>query len=398
MNRVRMFLPIVCVVAIVLGLTSNAMAQYTRGPDLEVTAKKLVNQCAGITRGELVLITGQPRDVTLLENIAVNVRKLGAFPLISVESEGLNRRIFDEVPSRFDSQTNEFHLKLAGFISAHISVDATENESLYATVPPERLAAVSKAFQPIMNTMLRENVKQVSLGNGLYPTASTARLYGMTLKQLETLFWDGVNADYTKLQRTGQTVRSVLAAGREARITNPNGTDLKFKIEGRQVFVSDGVISSDDIAVGGTASQVWLPAGEVYMSPVPGTAEGTVVVDRHFFQGAEITGLTLTFRAGKLTNMTAKSGLKPLKALYDASGPGKESFAFIDIGINDRVKIPAGSKLLAWMPAGMITIGTGNDVWAGGTNDSPFGITGFLPGSTLTVDGKTLVESGALRL
>ena len=50
MNRVRMFSPIVGVVAIVLGLTSNAMAQYTRGPDLEATARKLVQFCK--THGE----------------------------------------------------------------------------------------------------------------------------------------------------------------------------------------------------------------------------------------------------------------------------------------------------------------------------------------------------------
>jgi leucyl aminopeptidase (aminopeptidase T) len=126
---------------------------------------------------------------------------------------------------------------------------------------------------------------------------------------------------------------------------------MKVQIEGRPVFVSDGVISADDVQTGGAACSVWLPAGEVYLTPVPGTAEGKVVGDRQFFQGEEIQDLTLTFKAGKLTSMTAKSGLERLKALYDAAGPGKDEFAGIDIGINPNVHLVPGSRMVAMMPA-----------------------------------------------
>jgi hypothetical protein len=34
------------------------------------------------------------------------------------------------------------------------------------------------------------------------------------------------------------------------------------------------------------------------------------------------------------------------------------------------VKPPAGSRLATWVPAGTITIGTGNNVWAGGDNQA----------------------------
>jgi hypothetical protein len=36
-------------------------------------------------------------------------------------------------------------------------------------------------------------------------------------------------------------------------------------------------------------------------------------------------------------------------------------------------------------------------VWAGGTNASSFDVSAFLPGSTLKVDGKALVENGTLK-
>ena len=60
------------------------------------------------------------------------------------------------------------------------------------------------------------------------------------------------------------------------------------------------------------------------------------------------------------------------------------------------MKIIPGSKLACWMPAGMITIGIGNNLFAGGDNKSIFGYSFHLPGCTLTVDGKVLVNAGAI--
>ena len=88
------------------------------------------------------------RDIELLENIAVHVRKLGAFPMITLGSEKVIRRYYDDVPAKYDSQTPEFDLKLADLVSAVINVDFEETPELLADVPSERLAAVGKAFEP----------------------------------------------------------------------------------------------------------------------------------------------------------------------------------------------------------------------------------------------------------
>ena len=59
-----------------------------------------------------------------------------------------------------------------------------------------------------------------------------------------------------------------MAAGKELHITSPEGTDIKLKIDGRPFFVSDGIISAEDVAKGGPAVSVYLPAGEAYTTPV----------------------------------------------------------------------------------------------------------------------------------
>ena len=386
---------IVSVLGALASLTLIAGA--AAGPDVKATAQTLVNQCASVKEGDRVLIAGRPVDIELLEEVAVQVRKLGAFPHISVGHAKLGRRMFDETPAKFDAQTDDFDLKLAGIVNAMITVSATDNPGLFADVPPQRAAARAKATQAIEQATLKNNVRMVSLGNGLFPTAATAKMFGLSEDALAKIFWAGVNTDYSKLQNTGQSVQGALAKGKEVKITGPGGTNLTMSIASRTTYVSDGVISTDDLAKGGAACQVWLPAGEVYTTPVPGTAEGTVYVERHFFQGKEVNGITLTFKGGKLASMTAKSGLEPIKALYDAAGAGKDELGFIDIGINPDVKIPTESKLTSWVPAGMLTIGHGGNEWAGGTNTSPFSMDYRLPGCTVTVDGKTLIENGNLK-
>jgi leucyl aminopeptidase (aminopeptidase T) len=376
--------------------TDIALGQF--GADFTKLADKLVNQCAGIHEGDLVLVQGGVRDAKLLEDIAIDCRKLGAFPGIILGSDRMIKLYFKDVPPKYDSQVPQFDLLLANNITATIGVDYSESTGVLEGVPQTRRMAVSNAYAAIEETYIKRSIRQVYLGNGLYPTSSTARLYGLTQEQLSRIFWDGVNVDYTALQATADKVKNILTAGKEVRITNPSGTDLKVIITGKPAFSSDGVISADDVKKGGANCVAYLPAGEVYLAPVPGTAEGKVVIDRQLYQGKEIMGLTLIFKAGKLTSMTAKSGLEPFKAAYDAADSSKSELSFIDVGINPNVKLAPGSMLDAWMASGMVIIGMGNNTWVGGDNKSVFSSSHFLHGATLKVDGKALVEDGALKL
>jgi leucyl aminopeptidase (aminopeptidase T) len=377
--------------------TAQTMKKSGNAEVLESLAQKLVTQCGAVKEGEIVLVTGSVRDNELLENIAVNARKQGAFPLVVIGSDRMARRMFTEVPVKYDTQTPELDMKIAGFVNAIISVETNENPGLLSDISPERFVKMNKAFEPVNDLMMKRNVKGIYLGNGLYPTEARAKQFGMTLDELTEMFWNGVNVDYAKLEATGKSVKSVLMAGKELHITNPNGTDLKVGIENRPVNVSDGALSPEDLQKGYASSQVYLPAGEVYLTTVPGTAEGKIVVDNTFYQDKEITGLTLTFSKGKLTSMTAKSGIEPLKAYYDAAGEGKDDFSIVDVGINPNVKLKPGSKFANWVPAGMLTVGIGNNVWAGGENKSQFSYQFFLPGSTLEADAKILVDKGNLK-
>ncbi|MEO7474729.1 MAG: aminopeptidase, partial [Gemmatimonadales bacterium] len=366
--------------------------------DTRALAQRLVSRSARIREGDLVVILGGTRDQALLEDLALASEKAGADPLVVLESDRMTRGYYDHVPAKFDDRPSEMWRRLAGFVTASFAIDAGETDTLLRGVPPARRAARMRAMQPVMDLFRRRNLRQVALGNGLYPTEERARQFGMTRAQLEHIFWRGVDVDYDALQATGERVRRVLAGGKEVRLTHPNGTDLTLRIAGRPVFVSDGVISAEDERRGGAATLVWLPAGEVFLAPVPGSANGVVVADHYAFEGRTIERLRLEFKDGEMVAMTAGSDMAALRAFYDAAPAGKAELGVLDIGINPNVEIPEGSTLAAWMPAGMVTLSLGSNDWAGGTNQPVSGVSPFLAGTTLTVDGVPLVKAGRLQV
>jgi leucyl aminopeptidase (aminopeptidase T) len=364
--------------------------------DLKSLAAKIVNQSAGVKDGEIVLINGGLRDFELLENIVTEVQKVGGEPLLSVNSEKITKRSFTDVPEKYDSHEPKLDLALVKTANVLINVDSNETEGLIADVPPTRLEARAKAGVPVSAEARKNKVRSVNVGNDLYPTEWRAKRFEMPLDGFTKLFWEGVNIDYTGLQATGEKARAALV-GKEMEITHPNGTSLKVNLESKPAYISDGIISPDDVAKGNL--EVFLPAGEAAVITASNSGTGKFVIEKDFFQGKEMHNVVLNFENGKLTSMTGEGdGFAALKADYDVRGAGKDLLSYVDLGINSSFALAPSTKLGNWVSAGMVSLGTGNNTWAGGTNEATGGAGGHLAGCTVKVDGKTVVENGVLKL
>lgn len=356
-----------------------------------------VARAALIKTGDHVLVTGSVRDADLLEDLAVETMKLGGQPLIAIGSQRLGRRSFDEVPASFDTLSPTLDLALVNTFGVQLTVDVGESDSAYAGVPAARIAARSKAQIPVGTAFVRRGVRTVSIGNGLYPTATLARRLGVAQNELANVFWRAVAMAPESIQARGAAARAALAGGRRVTITAANGTNFSFDVDGAKAALSDGALTPEGLRRGGAARYTWLPAGELLAPPVAGTAEGRIVIDKVLIRGTEVTGLTLIFSRGRLTSMTATSGLEPLQASYDAAGGAKDQFASIDLGLNPQITLPLNSGRIVWMAAGAVTIGVGDNQGVGGSNVSDFGMSGAIAGATVSVDGRAIIENGVLK-
>ena len=381
------------IAAILVSLSISAGAQPG---DLQAAARNLV-QAGVVKTGDKVLIIGSIRDATLLEHIAIETMKAGGQPLISLASDKLTRRSFDEVPASYDSLPDTLTLALVNTFDVQISVDVSESDDVLAGVSQARQAERAKASQPATEAFFRRNVRSVNLGNGQYPTAALAQRLGVPQCELASTFWRGAGVPADTLRAKGEAARASLAGAKQITLTHPNGTNLTFGVDEARSFVSDGAITPVKMKQGGAAVNTWLPAGELILPAISGTAEGKVVIDRMLWEGQEVRGLTLAYSKGRLTSMTAASSIDGLKARYDTAAGGKDQFAWIDIGLNPETKLPVGTGRIVWTAPGAVTVGLGDNRAFGGTNASDFGLATQIGGATVKADGKIVVENGALK-
>lgn len=367
--------------------------------DMDQLAERIVTQSAGVKEGEVVMISGLSTDAELLEALAVAVRKQGAFPWVMYSSERLMKRMFFDVPAKYDTQVDPAQLAMVKQVDVGINIGNGQTLNLFEGADPARMAARGQAGMQVGEAMRAAGVRSVEIGNGLYPTAWRAERMGLGQEALSKLFWEGINLDYTQLQQQAEALRAKLASGRDVHVTHPNGTDMTFSIAGRKVVSSDGLISEADRKAGGAALAVYLPAGEVMTSAVRGSANGKLVQATNFYRDKPVDNLVMEFKDGKLASMTGSgAGFADLKAEYDAiTVAGKDEFGAFDLGINPNIRLPAEAKVGNWVPAGMVTLGFGNELWAGGTNNVPYAQDVHLAGATVTVDGATLVDKGELK-
>src|SRR2546427_10953961 len=110
-----------------------------------------------------------------MEDLAIEAQKLGLQPVLSIWSERLIRRSYDEVPAKYDAQEQTLGMGMAKLFDGQIAIDFGETEGLLKGVPPERIAARSKANAPVFEAFLKRNTHFVNLGNGLYPTRTLAQ-------------------------------------------------------------------------------------------------------------------------------------------------------------------------------------------------------------------------------
>lgn len=366
-------------------------------PDMPAIAHSVVSRSLGVREGDRVVVEGSPRDLEMFEDIVLEVEKAGGHVLPMITTERMTRRSYDDVDARYDSLQDGWGKVLYTSADRRILIDVVETPDLLAHVDPARIAARARANKSASDLIYVRKIPTIYIGNDMYPTHATAARFGMTRDQLAGFFWSALTADFSNLTANANTIENAIGNAKELHITDTNGTDVRIGVARKKWYVSDGVMTSEGIKRGDFLK--YLPAGELYSLIDPSSAEGTIVVDHYSYQSQDIAHLVLKVSKGRVTSMTAASGLEPLQRAYDAEKSDEKSLvSIIDFGINPGIKAAAAPNVRTWVPEGMVTISIGNDAWAGGSHNVSFNnVRMFLSKATVTADGKVIVENGVIK-
>lgn len=189
-----------------------------------------------------------------------------------------------------------------------------------------------------------------------------ARYASMPLFEV-SMFEGSMDVDWKALaKRTNSVAKRVSTAVRIA-VTTPYGTDISFSVEGRKAIPDTGILTKP-------GSFGNLPAGEVYLAPLEGTANGKLVL-----QWAPMRELgspiTLTVKDGHVVRIDGDEPYTRVLKARLAERRENSNIAELGIGTNDKARRPdnilESEKIL-----GTIHIALGDNSSFGGSVKTPF--------------------------
>ncbi len=204
-----------------------------------------------------------------------------------------------------------------------------------------------------------------------------ASMPGVDPARLEGL----VDIDYDELRDRSDELAGFLEGARRVRLTGPAGTDLAFEIAGRPVYRDTGDLSQPG-AFGN------LPAGEVCLAPLEGTAEGIVRIDGSIGGIGRVGDpVTVRFVQGRAVEISDPR----LREILAAAGPEAFQLAEFGIGTNPRAGI-VGNVLEDEKAVGTAHVALGSNHAMGGRIQVPIHIDAILQAARVEADGRAVPQ------
>ncbi|MDI6814325.1 MAG: aminopeptidase [Desulfitobacteriaceae bacterium] len=199
-----------------------------------------------------------------------------------------------------------------------------------------------------------------------------------------------LTADYEKVSAFTWRLCELLAGAKTCTVVTKQGTDITLDLGGWKVLphADTGYIQKGSIGN--------LPAGEALIVPVPGSANGRVVVDITLScatPGTLEEPVTLMVKDGIVTDVQGGEPAKGLLALFDRYGYNARNLAELALGTNDRARV-IGNVLEDEKVLGTAHFGIGNSTSIGGNVYSEIHIDAIFGNPTIYLDGRLLMSDG----
>lgn len=348
----------------------------------------MVKDCLCICEGDTVLINTWQHMLGLANAIALECHKLGAKTHTSLETDDVFYGSMMQEPIESLKKPNKMSLGLWDCITASIYIGGPEDPLKMRKVPAERWAAMSQGDKPYWDKMVAKKKRSIYIMLGQV-TPQRAKTYGFNFKKWQNTTTDATAISYSALNRFAKRVKAKLEKAKQVQIMAKD-VKLNFQLEGRPVYVYDGVVDEEDMKMG--AYDATLPAGYVSIAPTETSANGTVKFDLPIPQvGLMVQGLKWGFKSGKITTFDAAKNVKPIKDWWVKAHGDKDKIGSLSFGINPKAKY---GFLNNGIVQGAVSIGIGDNRFIGGKNNSDYMFEGTLSKATVKLDKKTFIRRG----
>jgi len=352
--------------------------------NVQQLAKSIVRASLRPKEYEVVTISTYPHTIDLAEQVALECQKAGADPITLLETDAVFYGQYKNYSLENLRKVSAHCLGLAEYTRSYIWLGGPKDPGQMARIPKERWEAANDGEQAHYEKWLATKPKSVGVSLGQVTRERAAR-YGFNYATWKRTTEEAIAVNYRQMESFGKTVAGLLSAPVPVQVMADNGTDLSFRLAGgaRKAHVNDGVISDEDLAADNRDAS--LPAGDVWVAPVEGSANGTFVSDVKIPQMGKLID-------GRVTEFTAKKNLGLAQTNWETGTGAKDMFGAFALGLNKKAK---AGFLHNSIVAGAVTVGIGDNRTLDGTNKSSYGFYDFHASASVEIGGKAVIRDGA---
>lgn len=175
-----------------------------------------------------------------------------------------------------------------------------------------------------------------------FPSPQVAEALNVSYEDYFNNFVRALSYPWEKMKAIGERIKKSLVNCRDIQVRSPFGTNFGFKLNGRDVELFYGVANEEALSKG--RIQLQLPAGELFVEPKEGSAEGRIIFDiPNLIDGEIISGIKVFLKGGEVVNFHADRGEKSLKRFFLKSE--SRTMTELGIGLNPAIKVSGLSFL-----------------------------------------------------
>ena len=320
----------------------------------------------------------------LVDALVAEIARCGAYPLVRLGTVDLD-------PFPFASTWAEH--AAAELLEALPPIERHARETLDARIivfAPESIAAGSQ-LAPERRMALRRSTAGFHEPLWVkpwvscpFPTEALAGDAGLSLDEYTRVLFAACLRDWDAEGERMQRYAERFESAETVRIVAP-GTDISMDVAGRHFVVDDAHRN--------------MPGGEIYTSPVEGTADGVIEFGEYStaLHGHVCEGIRLRFEHGRVVDASARVGEEFLLAALDTDD-GARNLGELGIGCNEGIPKHVRQMWFDEKVAGTVHLALGQAfAECGGTNTSAlhWDLVKDLAEGRLELDGETVQSGGA---
>lgn len=353
---------------------------------MKLCAENIV-KCVKVEKGQCIYIKGGVYCQDLLEEVALNVLRKGAYPHISATTDNYSSTIYsdDKITPETLESTPLHTLKMIENIDTYIVIEPYEDPSIQNNFPRDKLLASSKASAPIKDILYGSKPEYEPGKCWLYagwPSKKAADYYNIDYNLYEQFIIDGMSVPAEELMKISKNLGKYFENAKNVHMKDELGTDCWVSIENRRINYDAGMLTDEMIAVGDLGGN--LPAGEIFIAPNETLGEGRLFCPLTIARQTNkiLKNVELYFKDGKLQidKVTSDNDLEDLISSFEdceeidktKNLPEIRTYnvAELGVGCNPKITQAIGYILTDEKIKGSVHIAFGSNKMYGGTSVS----------------------------